>query len=39
MNVKRCAVIGSMGYIGKHMVYYLQNMGITPMCYDVVDSE
>ena len=37
MNVKRCAVIGSMGYIGKHMVYYLQNMGITPMCYDVVD--
>ena len=30
-----CAVIGGNGYIGKHLCFYLQNMGITPFVYDV----
>lgn len=35
---KRCAVIGANGYIGRHLVYYLQEYHkIVPECYDVVD--
>lgn len=33
--MKKCAVIGSKGYIGKHLVWYLSKMGITPDCYDI----
>lgn len=32
----RCAVIGAKGYIGKHIVHYIQNVGVTSIeCYDV----
>ncbi len=31
----KVAIIGANGYIGKHIAFYLQQMGITPMCYDV----
>ena len=31
----RCVVIGANGYIGKHLTFYLKQMGITPMCYDI----
>jgi UDP-glucose 4-epimerase len=31
----RCAVIGGNGYLGKHICFYLQNMGIVPFVYDV----
>lgn len=33
--MKKCAVIGSKGYIGRHLVWYLSKMGITAECYDV----
>lgn len=36
--MKRCAVIGGKGYIGKHLVHYLHSLGAEVMCYDVVDS-
>lgn len=38
---KRCAVIGANGYIGKHLVFYLQKMGIEPFLYDAqpIDAE
>ena len=33
---KRCAIIGNSGYIGKHLVHYLQSVyHIEPACYDV----
>ena len=32
MNV---AIIGANGYIGKHLTFYLKQMGITSMCYDI----
>lgn len=37
-NIKT-AIIGANGYIGKHLTYYLHQMGITPMCYDIQDEE
>jgi len=38
MSNKCCAVIGANGYIGRHLVYYLQkNYGIVPACYDVAE--
>ena len=36
--MKKCAVIGSNGYIGRHLVWYLSQMGITADCYDVAES-
>lgn len=37
---KRCAIIGSTGYIGKHLVHYLQSVyHIEPECYDVVPND
>ena len=35
MNSKRCIIIGSNGYIGKHLTYYLQKNGILPELYDL----
>lgn len=35
--MKKCAIIGSNGYIGKHIDSYLKQMGIIPECYDVHD--
>lgn len=35
----RVAIIGVKGYIGKHLEYYLQQRGVTPMGYDVLDIE
>lgn len=33
----KCAVIGANGFIGKHLVYYLQKRyGIVPNCYDIL---
>lgn len=34
----RIAIIGANGYIGKHLTFYLKQMGITPMCYDIQDK-
>lgn len=34
----KVAIIGANGYIGKHIAFYLQQMGITPMCYDVQEE-
>ncbi len=32
----KCAVIGANGFIGRHLVYYLQSKyNITPFCYDI----
>ena len=39
MNSKRCAVIGGKGFIGKHLVYYLQREGHHVASYDIVESE
>lgn len=39
MNNVKTSIIGANGYIGKHLTYYLQQMGITPMCYDIKDEE
>jgi UDP-glucose 4-epimerase len=36
--MKKCAVIGSNGYIGRHLVWYLSQMGITADCYDVAEG-
>lgn len=35
----KIAIIGANGYIGKHLAFYLLQMGITPMCYDIQDEE
>jgi UDP-glucose 4-epimerase len=35
----KCAVIGSEGYIGKHLVYYLTNEGHKVTQYDIHDIE
>lgn len=35
----KIAIIGTNGYIGKHLVFYLQRMGMTPMCYDIQKEE
>lgn len=37
--MKKVVVIGANGYIGKHLAFYLQKMGIIPMCYDIQDEE
>ena len=37
--MKECAIIGSKGYIGRHLEWYLSQMGITAECYDVVPSQ
>lgn len=35
----KIAVLGANGFIGQHLVYYLQKQyGIVPECYDVVDA-
>lgn len=40
LEKKMCkvAIIGANGYIGKHLAFYLQQMGITPMCYDIQEE-
>lgn len=35
----KVSIIGSKGYIGKHLDFYLQQRGITPKVYDVLDSD
>lgn len=37
--MKRCAVIGSRGYIGRHLVWYLKQKGASVETYDVVDAD
>lgn len=37
--MKRVAIVGSNGYIGKHLVNYLKKYNASIECYDVVDSE
>lgn len=39
MNKIKTAIIGANGFIGKHLAFYLLQMGITPMCYDIQDEE
>ena len=34
--MQKCVIIGSKGYIGSHMEWYLTQLGIKPMCYDAV---
>lgn len=37
---KRCAIIGSTGYIGKHLAHYLRTMyQIGPVCYDIAPDD
>lgn len=38
MNNK-IAIIGANGYIGKHLAFYLDRMGMSPMCYDIQEEE
>ncbi len=37
--MKKIAIIGSKGFIGKHLVYYLQRKGHQVASYDIVESE
>ena len=37
--MSKCAIIGSKGYIGKHLEYYLKQRKNDVVCYDVVESE
>ena len=38
--MKKCAIIGSTGYLGKHLVQYLQAVfHIEPECYDVLPDD
>ena len=37
--MSKCAIIGSKGYIGKHLEYYLKQKNNDVVCYDVVESE
>ena len=37
--MSKCAIIGSKGYIGKHIEYYLKQKKNDVVCYDVVESE
>lgn len=39
MKKMRCAVVGGMGYLGKHLVRYLQRYSDNVMVYDIIDSE
>jgi len=34
----RCIVIGGQGFIGKHLVYYLENQGHQVRSYDILDK-
>lgn len=36
--MKKVAIIGGRGYIGKHLEYYLKQRGITAMVYDMYDD-
>ncbi|WP_321281279.1 SDR family oxidoreductase [Marinifilum fragile] len=36
--MKKCAIIGASGYIGKHLSFYMKNLGINVELYDIVDS-
>jgi len=38
MKKKSCILIGSSGYIGRHLLHYLKQLGIEPMCYDINPS-
>lgn len=31
----KVGIIGSNGYIGKHLEFYLKQLGLEPMCYDI----
>lgn len=35
----RCAVIGSNGYIGSHLVTYLKSIGVEVSCYDIQEKD
>lgn len=35
----KISIIGSNGYIGKHLNFYLQQMGYKPMCYDIQNEK
>ena len=35
----RCAVIGGQGFIGKHLVYYLNKQGHDVVSYDIIDIQ
>lgn len=35
----KCAIIGGKGYIGKHLVFYLRQRGISSMVYDMQDCD
>lgn len=37
--MSKCAIIGSKGYIGKHLEYYLKQKKNDVVCFDVVESE
>ncbi|WP_321518137.1 NAD(P)-dependent oxidoreductase [uncultured Bacteroides sp.] len=37
--MKKCAIIGSNGYIGRHIEWYLKKNGIIPKCYDIQENE
>ena len=34
----KVAIIGANGYIGRHLAFYLHQMGISPICYDIQDE-
>lgn len=34
----KISIIGANGYIGKHLAFYLNRMGMTPMCYDIQEE-
>ena len=36
--MKSCAIIGSNGFIGRHLEWYLNNLGIVPECYDITPA-
>lgn len=38
MKNTRCAIIGSNGYIGRHLTIYLRELGIHAACYDIHDQ-
>ena len=34
----KCSIIGANGFIGKHLDYYLSQMGAEIHCYDIQDN-
>ena len=38
MSKNKIAIIGANGYIGKHLAYYLQKLGMSSVCYDIQDE-